>query len=236
MSDFDAALERLLTDPGFARALTSDPAAALAGYRLSSDELAVLSTQVTEGTGAVHAVEARTNQSSLAGMLSPIPSSGDLLGLDQPAPAESGLGAAPDRGLGAAPDGAGGSAADRGLGTAPDRGLGGAPEPAPGPGGGGGKYGLGEAPAVPEGYQTRVDVDGDGSWDAHTLRGTATGGVEIEVDQDGDGQPDFIGHDENADGLVDWSEYDRDGDGRFETRMYDDNADGWMDRTETDSA
>jgi hypothetical protein len=88
---------------------------------------------------------------------------------------------------------------------------------------------------VPEGYRTRVDVDGDGAWDAHTLRGAPGGGVEIGVDQDQDGQLDFIGHDEDADGLIEWSEYDGDRDGRFETRMYDDTGDGWMDRTETGS-
>jgi len=216
MTDFDAALERLLTEPGFARALAADPGAALAGYQLSAEELAVLTTQLAEGVGAAHGVELRTNQSSLAGMLNPLAATGDLLGLDQAVPPESGLGTAPQRGLGEAP--AAGRPEPGAEGQPVKQGIAPAPQP---------------EPVLPEGYQTRVDVDGDGSWDAHTLQATAGGGVDIQVDRDGDGRLDFIGHDEDADGLVDWSEYDRDGDGRFETRMYDDNGDGWMDRTET---
>jgi hypothetical protein len=231
MSDFDAALERLLTDPGFARALAADPGSALAGYRLSSEELAVLTTQLAEEAGGAHRVEPRTNQSSLAGLLIPLTSTGGgLLGSDPATPTERGLGAAPQRDLGPAPE--------AGLGTAPEAGLGKAPEPPPGTvetslAGAARGRGIGPAPALPDGYQTRVDVDGDGAWDRHTLRATPTGEVEIRVDQDRDGRPDFVGHDQDADGLVDWSEYDRDRDGRFETRMYDDDGDGWMDRTET---
>jgi hypothetical protein len=227
MSDFDAALERLLTDPGFARALAANPGAALAGYRLSGDELAVLSTQLTESAGGSHLVEARTNQSSLAGMLNPLTATGDLLGQGPPAPAERGLGAAPMADLDPAPE--------QGLGAAPERGLGKAPvaEVGPGTGGEAASSGIGLAPALPEGYETRVDVDGDGVWDAHTLRAAPGGGVEIHVDQNGDGQSDFIGHDDDADGLINWSEYDGGQDGTFETRMYDDNGDGWMDREET---
>src|SRR5204863_9481623 len=44
MTDFDAALERLLTDDGFKAALAADPARALAGYRLTPDEAELLST------------------------------------------------------------------------------------------------------------------------------------------------------------------------------------------------
>src|SRR5437764_561356 len=47
MSDFDTVLERLVTDPGFARALAADPDAALAGYRLDADEVALLRSQVS---------------------------------------------------------------------------------------------------------------------------------------------------------------------------------------------
>ncbi|MFC6014737.1 hypothetical protein ACFP2T_00800 [Plantactinospora solaniradicis] len=86
-------------------------------------------------------------------------------------------------------------------------------------------------PAVPDGYRTRVDIDGDGDWDRHTLHGRADGGVDILVDADRDGRTDFVGHDLDADGLVDISEYDRNRDGFFEKRMYDDDGDGWMDRT-----
>ena len=47
MTDFDAALERLLTDDGFKAALAADPARALAGYRLTPDEVELLSAQVS---------------------------------------------------------------------------------------------------------------------------------------------------------------------------------------------
>ncbi|MBE1487201.1 hypothetical protein [Plantactinospora soyae] len=86
-------------------------------------------------------------------------------------------------------------------------------------------------PAVPDGYRTRVDIDGDGDWDRHTLHGRADGGVDILVDADRDGRTDFVGHDLDADGLVDIGEYDKNRDGFFEKRMYDDDGDGWMDRT-----
>ncbi|MGI5214550.1 hypothetical protein [Plantactinospora sp. CA-290183] len=86
-------------------------------------------------------------------------------------------------------------------------------------------------PPLPEGYRTRVDVDGDGDWDRHTLHGRADGGVDIQVDLDRDGRADFVGHDLDGDRLVDVSEYDEDGDGFFERRMHDEDGDGWMDRT-----
>src|SRR5690606_21927577 len=72
MSDFDAALERLLGDPSFRQALAADPAAALAGYRLTPEEIDLLSSQVSADTGGQHRVETRTNQSSMFGLLSPL--------------------------------------------------------------------------------------------------------------------------------------------------------------------
>ena len=42
MSDFDEVLERLLLDPRFKAGLAVDPAAVLAGYRLTPDERALL--------------------------------------------------------------------------------------------------------------------------------------------------------------------------------------------------
>ena len=263
MSDFDKVLEKLLTEPGFARALAADPGRALAGYQLTAEEVSLLRTQVSEDAGADHAVETRTSQSSLAGLFGPVTAPANVADFGSASPAEQGFGAAPgletERGLGTAPGaeglpghaagrgaypgaypgGGGESEMVRGLGTAPDggdsfRGLGAAPDDvsrglgtAPPLGGS-----LGEAPAVPEGYQTRVDADGDGQWDAHTLHGAPGGGVEIHVDLNGDGQADFVGHDRDADGLVDWSQYDHDGDGRWDVRMYDTNGDGWMDRVE----
>jgi len=73
MSDFDTALERLLTDPGFAAALAADPTAALAGYQLTAEEQELLRTQMGgAGGGSTAAVETRANQSSAFGLLSPL--------------------------------------------------------------------------------------------------------------------------------------------------------------------
>ncbi|GAA3753310.1 hypothetical protein GCM10022225_42490 [Plantactinospora mayteni] len=150
--------------------------------------------------------------------------------LAQPAGGLAGALADPDDGLAAAL-----ADAEVGFGPAAEVGFGSAPEAGPPA-----EVGFGPAeplsgtegrPAVPEGYRTRVDVDGDGEWDRHTLQGRADGGVDILVDLDRDGRTDFVGHDLDADGLVDISEYDKNRDGFFEKRMYDDDGDGWMDRT-----
>ncbi|AVT36893.1 hypothetical protein [Plantactinospora sp. BB1] len=158
--------------------------------------------------------------------------------LAQPAGGLAGALADPNDGLAAALAGA-----ETGFGPAPGVGFGPAPEAGFGPAPGAGppaEVGFGPAgpapetrteSAVPEGYRTRVDVDGDGDWDRHTLLGRADGGVDILVDLDRDGRTDFVGHDLDADGLVEISEYDRNRDGFFEKRMYDDDGDGWMDRT-----
>jgi hypothetical protein len=273
MSDFDEVLERLVGEPEFAAALAADPERALAGYRLSDDEVTLLHTQVGGEGAAQHAVEVRANQSSTFGMLSPLVGmfggGGGLPGIGEQ------VGSA---GMGHAGGGAGGGAAGQGLGPAGDSGLGQAPVDAYGsetyagaaePGGLAslgdrigegllaadtgdsglgaapqqpppqeGAAGIGDAPeeplaplAPPEGYRTRVDVDGDGDWDRHIAVGRADGGVDIYVDADRDGRVDFIGHDDDADRLVDSAEYDKDGDGFFEKRMHDDDGDGWMDRT-----
>ncbi|GIF64467.1 hypothetical protein Ais01nite_25020 [Asanoa ishikariensis] len=120
------------------------------------------------------------------------------------------------------------------MGSAPDAASGTA---GLGPAVTGGHAGLGpaapETPSsvIPDGYHTRVDVDGDGDWDKHVLLGRGDGGVDIMVDNDRDGRVDFVGHDTDGDGLVNSADYDKDGDGVFEKTMYDDNGDGWMDRT-----
>src|SRR2546429_3720972 len=72
MSDFDAVLERLVTDPAFTSALSADPAAALAGYELSADEVELLRSQVSAGAGADRTVEVRTSKASMMGLLSPL--------------------------------------------------------------------------------------------------------------------------------------------------------------------
>ncbi|MEO3744365.1 hypothetical protein [Plantactinospora sp. B5E13] len=311
MSDFDVVLERLLADPLFAAALSADPDAALAGYQLDADEVALLQLQFGADPGGQHEVESRTNQSSLFGMFTPLVgfagavSVADQLNaagsgradpvLPEVAPATAptvatpvgglaGLGdeigrsiqsatdaalAEPAGGLAGAVSGAAGTetglggagaaaavcsdtaeppavagfgaatpAAEAGFGTAdPAAEVGfGTADPAAEAGFGtaspaGAPTPSDATPDVPEGYRTRVDVDGDGDWDRHTLRGRADGGVDILVDADRDGRTDFVGHDLDADGLVEISEYDRDRDGFFEKRMYDDDGDGWMDRS-----
>src|SRR2546421_8818175 len=86
MSDFDTVLERLVTDPGFAAQLSADPAGALAGYRLSADEVDLLRSQVSMGDGGGRSVETRTSKASMMGLLGAI----------------GGVGG-PDRGRGGAP-------------------------------------------------------------------------------------------------------------------------------------
>ncbi|ROO50673.1 hypothetical protein EDC02_5524 [Micromonospora sp. Llam0] len=235
MSDFDTVLERLLTDPGFAAGLAADPTTALAGYQLTAEEQELLRTQMGgAATGSTTAVETRANQSSAFGLLSPLTGMmggfGDIGAaagvVDEAlgsAGAQSGFGpagsggghgsAGADSGFGAPPEAAGQPVPDRAAG------FGAAPQPV--------------EPAVPEDYRTRVDVDGDGEWDRHIVRGRADGGVDILVDQDGDGRADFVGRDDDADGLVDSAAYDTDGDGFFERTHYDDDGDGWLDRSVT---
>src|SRR5690606_2045411 len=82
------------------------------------------------------------------------------------------------------------------------------------------------------GIEIHADMDGDGTWDAHTAYERPDGGIEIHADMDGDGRVDFIGYDSNRDGLVERADYDQDFDGRMDTRMYDDTGDGWLDRRE----
>lgn len=79
MTDFDAALERLISDQAFRAELATDPAKALAGYRLSPDELELLRSQVDSGSGdSQHQVETRTSKASLFGLLSPMGGFGGL--------------------------------------------------------------------------------------------------------------------------------------------------------------
>ena len=105
MSDLDAVLERLVTDPAFAHELSRNPTEALAGYELSSDELSTLSTQVSFDRGAGGPVEERISKSSMFGLLSsmagglsgfgdgttglggPDTAPAGIIILDQPAPA-----------------------------------------------------------------------------------------------------------------------------------------------------
>lgn len=69
MAGFEEAMERLLTDAGFRARLSEDAAAALAGYQLSDDERALLSSGLEE-SGEHHTVEQRTSKAGVAGLLS----------------------------------------------------------------------------------------------------------------------------------------------------------------------
>lgn len=91
MTDFDAALERLVSDPTFRDELATDPAGALAGYRLSPDELELLRSQVDTGAGdSQHQVETRTSKASLFGLLSPMGGLGGFGDATTPTPADTG--------------------------------------------------------------------------------------------------------------------------------------------------
>jgi hypothetical protein len=99
MSDFDTVLERLVTDPAFAAALAANPDGALAGYRLSPDEVDLLHSQVGGDAGVERGVEVRANQSSVFGMLSPLTGlAGGLTGIGEALPSAAG-GASPPSGL-----------------------------------------------------------------------------------------------------------------------------------------
>ncbi|MEU7902921.1 hypothetical protein [Actinoplanes sp. NPDC049118] len=97
MSDFDAVLERLLTDPSFQAHLAADAAGALAGYRLEAGEAELLRQQVSADPGASAAVvEDRVSKSSTFGLFS---SFGDLSGVSDTfgsGMARQGLGPAPE--------------------------------------------------------------------------------------------------------------------------------------------
>jgi hypothetical protein len=121
MSDFDAVLERLLGDPSFAAALRADPSAALAGYRLSGEEIELLSAQMSVDAGGQHAVESRTSQASMFGLLAPLAGAAGLTGMTPGA--RTGLGAAELAEMGVRPPQAGFGAAEAvqaGFGQAPE--------------------------------------------------------------------------------------------------------------------
>lgn len=216
MRDFDAVLERLLTEPSFQQALATDPVAALKPYELSDDERAILASQLDTGPGADRTVEMRTNKSGVVGLLGPVAAAFGV--------AASGghpLGSAPRASESVGSSGGG----DEVVGSAaPSQTVGQAPR--------GDSSTVGAAPARASDYHTRVDVDGDGRWDHHVDYERANGGVDITADMNHDGIVDFVGHDVDRDGRVDFADYDHDFDGVMDTRMYDDTGDGWLDRSE----
>jgi hypothetical protein len=170
MSDFDDVLERLLTDQSFAAALTTDPDAALAGYRLDAGEIALLRSQVSGDAGGASAVvEARTTKSSTFGLFSALgdfSAFGSAAGAaahhvgEAVAPTGGTLGVASAHGaLSATPA----IAAHVGLGDAPSGGAGGAL--------GGAHSGLGDGAG---GAHSGL---GDGAGGAHSGLGDGAGGA-----------------------------------------------------------
>jgi hypothetical protein len=245
MSDFDAVLERLLSEPAFAAALAADPDAALTGYQLDAGEVELLRSQVSTGSGGgLGPVETRTNKSSTFGLFSAVADIGHSLSADA---AWSGSGSAAGaaaqhvgeaigsrgatQGFGDATGGGGGAAGQSGFGAAPPASSGFGAAPTTGLEDVGRSFGDAEHIMPPTGYHPHIDANGDGHWDKATFIGTKSDGVEIFVDVNHDGHPDFVGHDTNSDGLVDYADYDKNDDGIFEKRMFDDNGDGWLDRT-----
>lgn len=137
-------------------------------------------------------------------------------------------------GIGGAAGGGAAGMSGAGVSGAGVSGAGGGAAGMGGPGGIGGALrdgipnGAGQAPT--DGYHTRVDWDGDGTWDQHTYVNRADGGVDIVVDTDGDGRAEFVGHDTDRDGLINSSEIDTNHDGVMDQRYEDLNGDGWLDR------
>lgn len=217
MSDFDAVLERLVSDAGFQAALAADPQRALAGYELSPDERELLNAQLSGDLGGERGVETRTSKAGMFGMFGPLTEAVGLGHAAQSAgsgPGEAGFG---QTGAGE-PHVAYGQA--------------GAWQPVPEEGGVA-QFRQAAEGALPD-YHPQIDVNGDGLWDEYTVVARTDGGVDLVADVDHDGRADFIGHDDNRDGLIDAADYDKNGDGRFETHMADADGDGWLDSSTTD--
>jgi len=104
MSDFDAVLERLLTDPSFQAQLAADPAGALDGYTLEAGEAELLRQQVSADPGASAAsVEDRVSKSSTFGLFSSFADLGGAADTFGSGMAREGFGSAPvDAGPGSA--------------------------------------------------------------------------------------------------------------------------------------
>ncbi|MEU4220117.1 hypothetical protein [Actinoplanes sp. NPDC026623] len=168
MSDFDAVLERLLTDPSFQALLAADPAGALDGYRLEAGEAELLRQQVSADPGAsAAAVEDRVSKSSTFGLFSSFGGLGGASDSFGSGGARQGFGSAPvAAGPGSARDSLGewsefgtaaGAAARGAVGYPASEGFGSAPD-AWGAGGGdlAARSGLGSAP----GLEDAPDLDG----------------------------------------------------------------------------
>lgn len=244
MSDFDDVLERVLMDGSFRAALAADPARALAGYRLSAEEVELLRSQVSGDSGGDRTVETRTSKAGLFGLLGGV---GGLAPAPSPHPFASGefgggsggfTGAGPDSVVGhtGAPASFGASGGGD-IGTAGPGHLMGSTVDS-GAFGGGAHAAIGDelghpgtlpGDHTPVGYHPHIDVNGDGRWDHYTAVQHADGSIDVYADQNHDGRIDFVGHDRNGDGRIDSADYDENFNGTFETHQTDTNGDGWLD-------
>ena len=261
MSDFDAVLERLLTDPSFQARLAADADGALADYKLDAGEADLLRQQVTADTGrSAAAVEERVNKSSTFGLFSSFGGVSDAVGGGL---ARQGLGSAPaggGQGLGEWSEfgTAAGIAANAAVEHPATEGFGSAPE-AWGTGGGdltAARTGFGDAPGPDDG----PDLDGLppvsrlGDAPSSGLGGPHAGhaqaehlappkGYANEVDADGDGTDDkaiYYGHqgggaeihvDLDGDGRTDFVGVDKNLDNRVDYADYDKDHDGVFEKT-----
>ncbi|GGQ39380.1 hypothetical protein [Couchioplanes azureus] len=261
MSDFDAVLERLLTDPAFQAQLARDPGGALAGYTLDAGEVELLHQQVAADAGASQAaVEDRVSKSSTFGLFGSFGGIGaltDSVGSQSgpqpvavPADGAAGIGPGTDR---ADPWSALGAAAGRvahaAAGPAATEGFGDAPA-AWGTGGGvPAQSGLGSAPGAVSGFG---DAPRSGFGDAPPGRAQAEElrapkGYTNRVDVDGDGRFDeatYRGHrgggaevlvDLNGDGKTDFIGVDEDLDRVVDYADYDNDHDGRFEERMYDS-
>lgn len=76
MADIDTVLERLVTDSAFRQELSEDPAAALASYDLSIDDLKLLASSLDSGDDSQRGVEQRTSKSAVVGLLASLTGGG----------------------------------------------------------------------------------------------------------------------------------------------------------------
>jgi hypothetical protein len=254
VTDFDVALERLVSEPEFREALAADPQRALAGYRLSPDELEVLTSQVDTGSGGGQRhVEQRTSKASLFGLLSPMSGMGGFLSDDSGASAGASFGTDTEPGAG--------------FGTEPHSGASFGAEPHSGASFGaepdsGASFGTDTESGASFGsddYQPRHGTPSVGAAMGSAGDFMSEGGVQgpvldnagheyhTRVDANGDGRWDQfttidrgnqgvdLAVDRNNDGRVDWVGHDLDRDGLIDEASVDHDYDGtletrWVDQ------
>jgi hypothetical protein len=262
MGDFDAVLERLMMDAPFRAALAADPDRALAGYRLTPDEVGLLRSQVSDQTGGERAVETRTSKSSLFGMFGSIAGTGHgtaLPGMSPPRPDDaaapigqwgtaSGHGGSSVAGYGSGPTAGYGSGPTAGYGSGPTAGhgsleaaqgqtsLGSVTGPGTAGQAGFGPGAAGQAAFGPGGAgQAAFGPGGAGAGHGglHAAGDHTPAGYHPHIDADGDGKWDQYTAVQHADGSVDIYA-DRNHDGNVDFIGHDRNHDGLVESADYD--